>query len=390
MEPRLKGLRVPANLPCSPKAHRARLPDESQPTLRRKSRQQQSLKDGKRKMTAAAERGTEMKGTILSGMRPTGRLHLGNYLGALQNWVALQQEYQCIYTVVDVHALTTVESPEEVAQIRPNIEEMVLDWLAAGIDPEECIIFVQSQVPEVMTLHTLLSMVTPLGWLMRVPTFKEKVRQMDETEETVNYGLVGYPVLQTADIILYKGDTVPVGRDQLPHLELAREIVRRFNHLFGDTFPEPQAKLTESPLIVGLDGQQKMSKSLDNHIDLAATAEETTQRVSAAFTDPQRTRRNIPGRPEVCNVYALHQMFSSGGEVSAVYDECTTAQRGCVDCKRQLAANINAYLEPLRERRQEFQARPDYVRDILADGATRARAIARNTIEEVYEKMGLA
>jgi tryptophanyl-tRNA synthetase len=323
-------------------------------------------------------------------MRPTGRLHLGNYLGALQNWVALQQEYRCIYTVVDVHALTTVESPEEVAQIRPNIDEMVLDWLAAGIDPEQCIIFVQSQVPEVMTLHTLLSMVTPLGWLMRVPTFKEKVRQMDETEETVNYGLVGYPVLQTADIILYKGDTVPVGRDQLPHLELAREIVRRFNHLFGETFPEPQAKLTEAPLIVGLDGQQKMSKSLDNHIDLAATAEETSQRVSAAFTDPQRTRRNIPGRPEICNVYSLHQLFSSGSEVSAVYDECTTAQRGCVDCKRQLAANINSYLGPLRERRQELQKRPDYVRDILADGATKARAIARNTIEEVYEKMGLA
>jgi tryptophanyl-tRNA synthetase len=341
-------------------------------------------------MTAAIERGTETRGTILSGMRPTGRLHLGNYLGALQNWVALQQEYRCIYTVVDVHALTTVESPEEVAQIRPNIEEMVLDWLAAGIDPEQCIIFVQSQVPEVMTLHTLLSMVTPLGWLMRVPTFKEKVRQMDETEETVNYGLVGYPVLQTADIILYKGDTVPVGRDQLPHLELAREIVRRFNHLFGETFPEPQAKLTEAPLIVGLDGQQKMSKSLDNHIDLAATAEETSQRVSAAFTDPQRTRRNIPGRPEICNVYSLHQLFSSGSEVSAVYDECTTAQRGCVDCKRQLAANINSYLGPLRERRQELQKRPDYVRDILADGATKARAIARNTIEEVYEKMGLA
>jgi tryptophanyl-tRNA synthetase len=241
-----------------------------------------------------------------------------------------------------------------------------------------------------MTLHTLLSMVTPLGWLMRVPTFKEKVRQMDETEETVNYGLVGYPVLQTADIILYKGDTVPVGRDQLPHLELAREIVRRFNHMFGETFPEPQAKLTEAPLIVGLDGQQKMSKSLDNHIDLAATAEETNQRVSAAFTDPQRTRRNIPGRPEICNVYALHKLFSSGSEVSTVYDECTTAQRGCVQCKQHLAQNINSYLEPLRERRRELQQRPDYLRDILADGATRARAIAHTTIEEVYEKMGLA
>jgi tryptophanyl-tRNA synthetase len=356
-------------------------------------------------MTAPENNSLQNKGVIFSGMRPTGQLHLGNYLGALTNWVDLQQDYSCIYCAVDIHALTTIETADDAAQIQPNIEQMVLDWLAAGIDPDQSIVFVQSHVPEVMTLHALLSMVTPLSWLMRVPTLKEKVRQMDGVEESeeedadedsmvdpgmVNYGLVGYPVLQTADIILYKADTVPVGQDQVPHLELAREIVRRFNYRYGDTFPEPQAKLTEDPLIVGLDGQQKMSKSLDNHIDLAATAEETSQRVSAAFTDPQRTRRNIPGRPEICNVYSLHQLFSSGSEVSAVYDECTTAQRGCVDCKRQLAANINSYLGPLRERRQELQKRPDYVRDILADGATKARAIARNTIEEVYEKMGLA
>ena len=332
----------------------------------------------------------ETKGTILSGMRPTGRLHLGNYLGALQNWVALQQDYKCIYTVVDIHALTTLESPQDVAEIQPNIHEMVLDWLAAGIDPEQCIIFVQSQVPEVMTLHTLLSMVTPLGWLLRVPTFKEKVRQMDETEESVNYGLVGYPVLQTADIILYKADTVPVGQDQLPHLELAREIVRRFNHRFGETFPEPQAKLTEAPLVIGLDGRQKMSKSLDNHIELAATPEETTKRVLTAFTDPQRIRREIPGRPEVCNVYSLHKLFSPPNEVNTVYVECTTARRGCVDCKRHLAANINKYLEPLRERRRELEKRPDYVKDILKDGGNQARAIAQKTIEETYQKMGLA
>jgi tryptophanyl-tRNA synthetase len=327
---------------------------------------------------------------VFSGMRPTGRLHLGNYLGALENWVALQSDYQCIYCVVDVHALTTIETPEEVAQIQTNIEEMALDWLAAGIDPERSIMFVQSQVPQVMTLHTLLSMVTPLGWLMRVPTFKEKVRQMEETEETVNYGLVGYPVLQTADIILYKADTVPVGQDQLPHLELAREIVRRFNHRFGETFPEPQAKLTEAPLILGLDGKQKMSKSLDNHIELAATPEETTRRVLTAFTDPQRTHRSTPGRPQVCNVYSLHQLFSSHDEVTAVYDECTTARRGCVDCKRHLAASVNRYLEPLRERRREYQQRPDYVKEILADGANKAGAIAQQTIEEVYQKMGLA
>ena len=332
----------------------------------------------------------ENRGVIFSGMRPTGPLHLGNYLGALQNWVGLQQDYDCIYCAVDIHALTTIETSEESAQIQPNIQAMVLDWLAAGIDPQRSIVFVQSHVPEVMTLHSLLSMVTPMGWLMRVPTFKEKVRQMDETEESVNYGLVGYPVLQTADIILYKADTVPVGQDQVPHLELAREIVRRFNNRYGDTFPEPQAKLTEDPLIVGLDGRQKMSKSLDNHLELAATPEETTRRVLTAFTDPQRITRDIPGRPEVCNVYSLHKIFSPANEVSVVYDECTTAQRGCVDCKRHLAASINHNLEDLRERRREYQQRPDYVRDVLADGANRARAIARDTIEEVYQKMGLA
>ncbi|MCH8351595.1 MAG: tryptophan--tRNA ligase [Chloroflexi bacterium] len=332
----------------------------------------------------------ENRGVIFSGMRPTGPLHLGNYLGALQNWVGLQQDYDCIYCAVDIHALTTIETSEESAQIQPNIQAMVLDWLAAGIDPQRSIVFVQSHVPEVMTLHALLSMVTPMGWLLRVPTFKEKVRQMDETEESVNYGLVGYPVLQTADIILYKADTVPVGQDQVPHLELAREIVRRFNNRYGDTFPEPQAKLTEDPLIVGLDGRQKMSKSLDNHLELAATPEETARRVMTAFTDPQRITRDIPGRPEVCNVYSLHKILSPANEVSAVYDECTTAQRGCVDCKRHLASSINNYLEELRERRREYQQRPDYVRDVLADGANRARAIARDTIEEVYQKMGLA
>ena len=330
-----------------------------------------------------------VKGTILSGMRPTGRLHLGNYLGALENWVNLQQDYRCIYSIVDIHALTTIENPGEVAEIQPNIYEMALDWLAAGIDPEQSIVFVQSQVPEVMSLHTLLSMVTPLGWLLRVPTFKEKVRQMEETEESVNYGLVGYPVLQTADIIIYKADTVPVGQDQLPHLELAREIVRRFNHRFGDTFPEPQAKLTEAPLILGLEGQHKMSKSLDNHIDLAASPEETIQRLRTAYTDPQRLRRRDPGRPEVCNVYSLHQLFSPAAAVERVYAECTTAGRGCVDCKGELAGGVNAFLEPLRERRRELAEKPDWVREVLAEGGKKARAIAQETIAEVYDKMGL-
>ena len=331
----------------------------------------------------------EQETRIFSGMRPTGRLHIGNYLGALKNWVDLQGSYQCIYCAVDIHALTTITSAEETKEIQPNIREMVLDWLAAGLDPERSIIFVQSHVPEVMTLHTLLSMVTPLGWLMRVPTFKEKVRQMSETEESVNYGLVGYPVLQTADIILYKANAVPVGEDQLPHLELAREIVRRFNNFFGYTFPEPQPRLTEAPLILGLDGQQKMSKTVDNHIDMAAAPEETRRRVMTAFTDPQRTHRSVPGRPGVCNVYSLHKIFNPG-ELDTVYEECTTAQRGCVDCKGQLADGINRYLEPLREKRKEYEARPGHVGEVLAEGAKSARAIAKETIAEVKEKMGLA
>ena len=329
------------------------------------------------------------KGRVFSGMRPSGRLHIGNWLGALQNWVALQEEYECIYCAVDVHALTTVRTREEALEIKENTREMVLDWLAAGLDPGRSILFVQSHVAEVMTLHTLLSMVTPLGWLLRVPTFKERVRQMQETEETVSYGLVGYPVLQTADIILYKADTVPVGEDQLPHLELAREITRRFNNLFGPTFPEPQPRLTEAPLILGLDGQQKMSKSLDNHVELAATPEETRSRLLTAFTDPERLYRWQPGRPWVCNVYSLHKFFSTPEEVKEVYDECTTAKRGCVECKEHLARNINKALEPFRERRRQLMENPDIVWEILEEGAKKAKAIAQATIEEVRERMGL-
>jgi tryptophanyl-tRNA synthetase len=278
---------------------------------------------------------------------------------------------------------------EATREIQPNIKEMVLDWLAAGIDPEKSLVFVQSQVPEVMVLHTLLSMVTPLGWLMRVPTFKDKVRQLQETEETVSYGLVGYPILMTSDIILYKADTVPVGEDQVPHLELAREIVRRFNHLYGPTFPEPQAKLTEYPLIMGLDGKQKMSKSLDNHIELAATPEETRVRVLTAFTDPQRLRRTDPGRPWMCNVYALHKHFNPD-KLDEVYQKCTAAEIGCVDDKRLLAEGINRTLEPFRERRRGLVEKPGYLQDVLQEGARRARIIARETLAEVRDKMGIS
>jgi tryptophanyl-tRNA synthetase len=327
---------------------------------------------------------------IFSGMRPSGRLHLGNYFGALANWVKLQDEgYECIYSVVDVHALTTLQGTDEVAEIRPSIRDMVLDWLAAGLDPEKTIIFVQSHVPEVMMLHTLLSMSTPLGWLMRVPSFKERVRQMGEDEEQIPYGLVGYPVLQAADVILYKASGVPVGTDQVPHIELMREIARRFNRLYGDTFPEPEALLTETPMILGTEGQAKMSKSLDNHIELAATDDETSKRVRTMVTDPQRQRLTDPGRPEVCNVFSLHRIFNPD-KLDEIYQQCTTAGIGCVDDKQTLADGINRYLANFRERRRELAANPGAADEILASGAARAQAIAKETMVEVYQRMGLA
>jgi len=324
-----------------------------------------------------------MKGRVFSGARPTGRQHIGNYLGAIQNYVKLQQDYECIYCIVDIHALTTLEDTDK---LQENIREMMLDWLAAGLDPRQSILFVQSHVPQVMELHTLLSMVTPLGWLTRVATFKEKARMQPEN---INYGLVGYPVLMTADIVLYKAETVPVGEDQLPHLELAREIVRRFNYIFGPTFPEPQAKLTDAPIIMGLDGASKMSKSLGNEIDLAASPEETRERVMGAFTDPERKYRNDPGHPDVCNVWRLHHHFNND-VVDVIARECREAIRGCVECKEQLAEWINRDLAPFRERRAALAARPQYVEEVFADGALRAHAIATDTMREVKERMGLS
>jgi len=323
-----------------------------------------------------------MKRRVFSGARPTGRQHLGNYLGAIQNYVALQDEYECIYCVVDVHALTSLENTGE---LQKNIHEMVLDWLAAGLDPGKSIIFAQSHVPEVMELHTLLSMVTPLSWLLRVPTFKEKVKLQPHN---VNYGLVGYPVLMTADIILYKAEVVPVGEDQVPHLELAREIVRRFHYLFGDTFPEPEAKLTSFPLILRPDGKEKMSKQLGNDIELALSPQETIDRVMTAVTDPARQYRSDPGHPEICNVYSLHHFFNPL-RLDEIARQCRSAEIGCVDCKMLLATAINTTLQPFREQRAKLATKPKYITDVLADGALRARVIARETIKEVKQKMGL-
>ncbi len=323
-----------------------------------------------------------MKSRVFSGARPTGRQHLGNYLGAIQNYVKLQDEYDCIYCIVDIHALTSLE---DTSQLQENIHELALDWLAAGIDPQKSIIFVQSHVPEVMELHAFLSMVTPLSWLLRVPTFKDKAKIQPHN---VNYGLVGYPVLMTADIVLYKAEAVPVGEDQLPHLELAREITRRFNNLFGDTFPEPEAKLTNSPLILGLNGKEKMSKQLGNDIEIALSPEETVKKVMTAVTDPARRYRQDPGHPEICNIYKLDEFFNpTQRELFA--EQCRRAEIGCVEHKQILAEKINTALQPLRERRAILAAKPQHIKEVLADGAQRARAIARETLREVKQRIGL-
>jgi tryptophanyl-tRNA synthetase len=324
------------------------------------------------------------KGRVFSGARPTGRQHLGNYLGAIQNYVALQNDYDCVYCIVDVHALTTVETTQD---LKLNTREMVLDWLAAGIRPEESIVFVQSHVPQVMELHTYLSMVTQLGKLTDLPTFKEKVAQHPEN---VNYGLLGYPVLMTADIVLYKTDLVPVGLDQAPHLEFAREIVRSFNYRYNTkVLVEPQVKHTEVLKVLGIDGKAKMSKSLNNHIELASTPEETTARVREMVTDPARIKRTDPGNPDVCNVYSMHKIFSPQSDVEMVNVECRRAGIGCVDCKKLLAKNLNTHLEPFRAKRAEFAAKPDYVTDVLNDGAKRACVIAEQTMQEVREAIQL-
>jgi tryptophanyl-tRNA synthetase len=324
----------------------------------------------------------DKKGRVFSGARPTGRQHLGNYLGAIRNYVALQDEYHCVYSVVDLHALTTLEDTDK---LKGWTAEMTLDWLAAGMRPEETIVFVQSHVPQVTELHTIFSMVTPLGWLTRLPTFKEKVRQ---NPENVNYGLVGYPVLMAADIALYKADTVPVGVDQAPHLEFTREVVRRFNRFFGEVLVEPQAKHTEFTKVLGLDGKAKMSKSLDNHIEIASEPEEIWQRVRTMVTDPARRYRQDPGHPEVCNVFTLHGFFSAD-EVDRIEVDCRSAEIGCVECKKLFATNLSEYFAPFRERRAEYAADPDYVWDVLADGARRAGAIADEVIGEVKDAVGL-
>jgi tryptophanyl-tRNA synthetase len=324
------------------------------------------------------------KGRVFSGARPTGRQHLGNYLGAIRNYVALQEDYECVYCIVDLHALTTVEDTED---LRKNTYEMALDWLAAGIRPQESIMFVQSHVPEVTELHAILSMVTPLGKLTELPTFKDKIRQQPDN---VNYGLVGYPVLMTADIVLYKSNVVPVGIDQAPHIEFAREIVRSFNHRFSThVLIEPQIKTTQVPKVLGIDGREKMSKSLNNQIELAATPEETKRRVLEMMTDPARIKRSDLGNPDICNVYTMHRIFSPAVDVEMINVECRRAGIGCVDCKTLYAKNLNRQLEPFRAARAEIASKPHAVTEVLADGAKRAQKIARETMKEVRAAVNL-
>jgi tryptophanyl-tRNA synthetase len=315
---------------------------------------------------------------VLSGMRPTGRLHLGNYLGALDNWVRMQDDYDCFFFVANWHALTT--GAENLAEVPGATIEMIADWLGAGLDPARCTMFLQSWVPEHAELHLLFSMITPVGWLERVPTFKEMVEQLGL--ESPSYGLLGYPLLQAADILMYKAAWVPVGIDQVPHVELTREVARRFNNAFGPVFPEPQAKLTEIPKVPGTDGR-KMSKSYGNAIYLADSADTVAQKIRPMVTDPARKRRSDPGNPDVCPVFDLHRIFTPEADREWAATGCRTAGIGCLDCKRKLLEHMEPALAGIRERRQAFAEKPDLIVDVLKQGSARAREVAQRAMDEV-------
>ncbi len=316
---------------------------------------------------------------IMSGMRATGRLHLGHLVGALLQYVAFAQQNETFYEIADLHALTTAY--ERTSDIGASVREMVVDWLAAGIDPERSTIYVQSHVPQIAELHLLLSMIVPLAWLQRVPTFKDQVAALGP--EIATYGFLGYPLMQFVDIAVMRGDTVPVGRDQLSHLEFGREVARRFNNLYGPTLVEPQATLSEFSDVPGIDGR-KMSKSYGNTIDLADDDATTTKKVRAMVTDPLKIRRHDPGRPEICPVFALHKIVDAA-RVPAIAQECRSGALGCVDCKSQLAERMNAYLAPMRERRAAID--PAAIDAVLANGAARARAVAAETLADVKRAM---
>ena len=319
------------------------------------------------------------KKRIVSGMRPTGPLHLGNLHGAISNWIDMQNKYDCLFFIADWHALTS--DYEKTDFINENINNMILDWLSAGLSPESCTMFVQSHIKEHAELFLLLSMITPVPWLERNPTYKDQIVQM-ENKDLSTFGFLGYPVLQTADIILYKADVVPVGIDQVPHIEIAREIARRFNYLFTNVFPEPESILTKSSKILGID-RRKMSKSYNNAIYLSDNPDEVILKISKMITDPQRARKNDPGNPDICNVFEFHKLYSDSDLVETINKDCRIAKIGCVDCKKIMGKNLLKFLEPIHNKRKDYKNKPDFITDIIRAGCNRARGIAEKTMEEV-------
>jgi len=324
-----------------------------------------------------------MENILVSGMRPTGKLHIGHIFGTLNNWVKYQNEYKCYFIIVDWHALTT--SYEKTQEIKDNIIEVLIDYLAFGIDPSKSVIYLQSLVEEVAVLHLILSMITPISWLERVPSFKDQISQLGK--EIATYGFLGYPVLMTADILAFNGKVVPVGQDQIPHLELAREIVRRFNSLYGETFVEPQPLLTETPYIPGFDGR-KMSKSYNNAIFIDESEKETEEKVRKYITDPQKIYKNSPGRPEICNVFTLHKAFKNE-ELGDIEKDCRAGKLGCVECKKKLANLINSTLRPIREKRKKISKDRKKLIEIIEEGSRRAQREARKKLDEVNYKIGI-
>ena len=327
---------------------------------------------------------TTKKKIILSGMRPTGRLHWGNYTGALENWNRLQDEYICHFMVADWHVLTT--ALDKASEIGHNSREMYLDWLGAGLDPEKSVLFIQSEVKEHAELNLILSMMISMGRLERNPTFKEQIRDLNLGNE-ISFGHLGYPVLQAADILIYLAHAVPVGEDQLPHLELTREMARKFNRIFGEVFPEPEPLVTKFARFPGTDGK-RMSKSLGNTIEISASPEEIIQKIRPAFTDPARQRKTDPGNPEICAVYTWYQKFLPE-QLAETAAECRSAARGCVDCKKKLAEGVIEHFAPLRERRAEYENDPKKLDEIIADGCARARSEAARTMAKVHDIMGI-
>lgn len=324
------------------------------------------------------------KGRILSGIQPTGRLHLGNLLGALTNWVKLQEEYEAFYEIADLHALTTIY--EDTANLKEDTLELAIDLLSSGIDPEKACLFVQSEVPEHAELHLLFSMFTPLSWLERVPTYKGRIEELKD-KHLDTYGFLGYPVLQAADILIYKADTVPVGKDQVPHLELTREIARRFNFAYGKIFPEPMEKLTEFPNVPGLDGR-KMSKSYNNTIAISDPPEIVSGKILQMITDPARIKKTDPGHPDICAVFAFHKIYSAQ-KIEEIKKTCQAGQIGCVECKKNLGQVLVESLGPIHQKRRYYEKNLKEVEKILAMGARKAQARARATLLEVKKAMNL-